>query len=293
MRLLGAHKAYGATAVLHVDELSFARDKVYAVIGSNGSGKTTLLRVLAGQVPLDEGTVEIGAGECIGYMPQKSYAFFGSVEKNVRLGAYAKGSGQAERQQAVERAEGAPATTAADRPVPTVAEAPAMATAKALATTASDASAATTAKTQVTAAEDTLAHVWSLPSTERAQALMKELGIDALAKSNAKRLSGGETARMALVRLLMGTYSYLLLDEPTAALDVTSTLVAERLVCSYCATHNAGLVVVTHSVKQAERIADEVLFMHEGLVLERGNTAEVLAHPQTEELKRFLEVAGA
>ena len=259
MRIVGAQKTYGTTTVLDVDEALFERGSACAIIGSNGSGKTTLLRALAGQVSLDAGKIEIAPGENIGYMPQKSYAFYGTVVKNIRLGMK-----KADRVDLLDPAEPFDVVAAREN--------------------AGDASA-----TEFTE----LSKLWALPAEQRLQALLGVLSIDDLAKSNAKRLSGGETVRMALARLLMGQYSYLLLDEPTAALDVTSTLVSERLLCTYSQAFNAGIVIVTHSIKQAERLSHEVLFMNDGRIVERGHTSDVLPNPQTDELRRFLEVAGS
>lgn len=260
MRVVGAQKAYGSTTVLSVDSAEFERGACTAIIGSNGSGKTTLLRALARQVKLDSGTIEVESGERVGYMPQRSYAFYGTTEKNIRLGL-----------NRAEQVDSASADVASFDAV-------------AARESAGDAAA--------TAFPDLL-RLWKLPSEQRIRALMEVLSIDNLAASNAKRLSGGETARMALARLLVGKYDYLLLDEPTAALDVTSTLVSERLLRTYLQSFDAGIVIVTHSIKQAERLSDEVLFMDNGRIIERGATARVLANPQTDELRRFLEVAGS
>ena len=73
-----------------------------------------------------------------------------------------------------------------------------------------------------------------------------------------------------------------------------STLSAERLIASYRDAFGAGVVIVTHSVKQAERLSDEILFMSGGgRIVETGPTRDVIAHPQTDELRRFFEIAGA
>lgn len=95
-------------------------------------------------------------------------------------------------------------------------------------------------------------------NSERRETLLRTLQIDILAGQSAKRLSGGETARMALARLLMRDYELLILDEPTAAMDVESTLAAEALLLDYCRDTGAGILLVTHSLQQARRIAQHV-----------------------------------
>ena len=128
--------------------------------------------------------------------------------------------------------------------------------------------------------------------SERRETLLRTLQIDTLAGQSAKRLSGGETARMALARLLMRDYELLILDEPTAAMDVESTLTAETLLSDYCRDTGAGILLVTHSLQQARRIAQHVLFLHQGELREQGDASRLLSAPETEELRRFLEFYG-
>ena len=126
----------------------------------------------------------------------------------------------------------------------------------------------------------------------RAHELMKTLGIEALAGQSAKKLSGGETARMALCRILMRRYDLLILDEPTTAMDMESTLAAEKLMQETCREQNCALVLITHSISQARRIADSVIVLYQGELIEQGDSAEVLSEPQKEQTKRFLEFYG-
>ena len=126
----------------------------------------------------------------------------------------------------------------------------------------------------------------------RAHELMKTLGIESLAKQSAKKLSGGETARMALCRILMRRYDLLILDEPTTAMDMESTLAAEKLIREACKEQGCALVLITHSISQARRIADRVIVLHQGELIEQGDSAEVLSEPKQEQTKRFLEFYG-
>ena len=126
----------------------------------------------------------------------------------------------------------------------------------------------------------------------RARELMTALGIEALAKQSAKKLSGGETARMALCRILMRRYELLILDEPTTAMDMESTLAAEKLMRETCAEQDCALVLITHSISQARRIADRVIVLHQGALIEQGDSAEVLSEPKREQTKRFLDFYG-
>lgn len=127
----------------------------------------------------------------------------------------------------------------------------------------------------------------------RAEELMDALDLTALAQQKAKRLSGGQTARMALARTLVGPGTWLLLDEPTAALDGESMLKAERLVQEYRESFDAGVVYITHSLKQAARVSDMLVFMEGGRIVEMGRTEQLLDRPRTPSLARFLELFGS
>jgi len=126
----------------------------------------------------------------------------------------------------------------------------------------------------------------------RAAALMKALGIEMLAGQSAKKLSGGETARMALCRILMKRYELLILDEPTAAMDMESTLAAEECIRAYCAETGCSVLLITHSISQARRLAHRVVVLHEGKLVEQGDAECVLSSPQEEQTRRFLEFYG-
>jgi ABC-type multidrug transport system ATPase subunit len=127
---------------------------------------------------------------------------------------------------------------------------------------------------------------------ERAKKLTKTLGIEHLHNKRGHLLSGGETARMALVRLMMKTYDLVILDEPTAAMDMESTLISEKLIKDYVNESRCALILVTHSLQQARRIADEVWYFHKGALLEAGLKEKVLDEPLEEETRQFLDFYG-
>ncbi len=124
---------------------------------------------------------------------------------------------------------------------------------------------------------------------KRAEELMTRLNLTALKDKNAHSLSGGETQRMALARLLMGDYDTLILDEPTASMDLESTLMAEKLIDEYRLRANCAVILITHSLSQCSRLADEVLFFHSGRLAEWGEKSKLFAAPKSAELKRYLE----
>ena len=126
----------------------------------------------------------------------------------------------------------------------------------------------------------------------KANTLLDALQIRHLEKKRADRLSGGETARMALARLMMGTYDLVILDEPTAAMDMETTLLSEKLILDYVKETGCALILVTHSLQQARRIADEIWYFHKGKLLETGPKEQLLKSPQMEQTRKFLEFYG-
>ena len=127
---------------------------------------------------------------------------------------------------------------------------------------------------------------------EKALDLLKRLKMDNLANQQASKLSGGEAARMSLCRIIMSGSNILLLDEPTAAMDIESTLLAEDLIKAYNGFNESTIILVTHSINQARRLSDYVIFMKDGEICEMGETDKVLGSPKKEETRQFLDFFG-
>ena len=127
---------------------------------------------------------------------------------------------------------------------------------------------------------------------KRAERLMDAVQIRHLELKRADRLSGGETARMALIRLMMKRYDVAILDEPTAAMDMETTLLSESLIAQYVNETECALILVTHSLQQARRIADDIWYFHKGKLLEAGKKTQVLDSPKQEQTRQFLEFYG-
>lgn len=216
MKTIAFSKTYNKRVVLNLPELELPKGQITAVIGPNGSGKSTFAKILA-KIEYADDKRPLLAGSSVGYLPQKSFPFRMSTEKNIL-------------QNGNDRA--------------------------------------------------------------RAAELMKALDIGGLAGQSAKKISGGETARMALARLLMGQYDLLILDEPTSAMDMESTLASERLIADYCHKTGCAVLLITHSIQQARRMARQVAFLHQGKLIEQGETDVVLSKPSQAETKQFLDFYG-
>jgi tungstate transport system ATP-binding protein len=117
---------------------------------------------------------------------------------------------------------------------------------------------------------------------------LEQAGLLPLAAQPARVLSGGEQQRLALARVWALKPQVLFLDEPTASLDPAATRTVEALLARI---HHAGtkLIMTTHDLGQARRLADEVLFLHHGRLVENAPASEFFAKPQSKEAAAFLE----
>jgi tungstate transport system ATP-binding protein len=121
----------------------------------------------------------------------------------------------------------------------------------------------------------------------RAAEALARAGLDGLANRPARVLSGGEQQRLALARAWVTEPEILFLDEPTASLDPAATRAVEDLVLQI---HQTGtkIVMTTHDLGQARRLADEVLFLHHGRLIEQGPAEAFFAAPRRPEAAAFI-----
>ncbi|WP_181421167.1 amino acid ABC transporter ATP-binding protein [Curtobacterium sp. MCSS17_011] len=245
----GAVKAFGDTVVVDGVDLSLPSGSVTVVLGPSGSGKSTLLRAINHLEPLDRGVVTVG-GETIG----------------VRLRTGRDGVPRYKElpERLILRQRGRigfvfqhfnlfPHLTALEN----VAEGP------------------------------IAAGVPRAEARARAAALLERVGLGDRGETRPRLLSGGQQQRVAIARALALEPSVVLLDEPTSALD--PELVGEVLgVIRGLADTGTTLVIVTHEIAFAREVADHVVFLDHGRVVEQGPPAQVLDHPQHTRTRDFL-----
>lgn len=129
-----------------------------------------------------------------------------------------------------------------------------------------------------------------LAAQERADAAMAALeaaGLASLANAPARALSGGEQQRLAVARALVVRPEVLMLDEPTSNLDPASMQAIEDLI-GRAAAAGTSIVLITQDMAQARRLADRVVFMHRGRILERTDAKAFFATPQRPEAAAFI-----
>jgi tungstate transport system ATP-binding protein len=133
-----------------------------------------------------------------------------------------------------------------------------------------------------------LAGIARTERTRRAHDVLATVGLSSVANRPARVLSGGEQQKLALARAWALTPEVLFLDEPTANLDPGATREVERIVGEI---HSSGtkIVMTTHNLGQARRLADEILFMSGGRLVDRGPVERFFTEPATDEAAAFIK----
>jgi tungstate transport system ATP-binding protein len=131
-----------------------------------------------------------------------------------------------------------------------------------------------------------------LPKEEinkRVAVLLEKVGLESFAGRRADSLSGGEAQRIALARAIAFDPGVLLLDEPTANLDPHNIEMFENLILNLNKEKGITVIMVTHNIFQARRIAHEVLFFYEGHIIEKGPAQKIFSSPEDPRTRAFVE----
>jgi len=123
---------------------------------------------------------------------------------------------------------------------------------------------------------------------EIAKSAIGAVGMSALINADASKLSGGETQRIAFARIIAIQRKLLLLDEPTASTDLNGIDLLEKALLNYCGETGCTVIFATHSPAQAMRLANQVIFLQQGLIAEHGESKQVLHEPQSKAAQAFL-----
>jgi len=119
--------------------------------------------------------------------------------------------------------------------------------------------------------------------------LLEQVGMQSLAYRRADTLSGGEAQRVAIARAVAFDPELLLLDEPTANLDPGNIELIENMIRQMNRDKNITVIMVTHNVFQARRIADEVIFLDKGKIVEMGSAEKIFTNPDQEKTRLYVE----
>ncbi len=126
---------------------------------------------------------------------------------------------------------------------------------------------------------------------QKSQQILDDIGLGDKAESYPSALSGGQQQRVGIGRAMALQPELLLFDEPTSALD--PEWVGEVLsLMKQLATRHQTMMVVTHEMQFAKEVADRVIFMAEGKIVEQGSPQDIFDNPQDAKLKKFLNQVG-
>jgi cystine transport system ATP-binding protein len=253
----GIQKSFGTNHVLRGVDLQVQRGEVVALIGASGSGKTTVLRSLNGLETPDAGLLEFDGGPTVDFGAQAaaSGGGWGARRDGARLARTNRAALRDRSAMVFQQHNLFPHRTVLEN----VIEGP----------------------TQVK-------RIPRATAIGRAEELLARVGLADKRDAYPHELSGGQQQRVGIVRALALEPDLLLFDEPTSALD--PELVGEVLtVMKELADEGWTMVVVTHELQFARQVADEVLFLDGGVVVERGAPAQIFSQPAEERTRRFLD----
>jgi tungstate transport system ATP-binding protein len=123
---------------------------------------------------------------------------------------------------------------------------------------------------------------------KRVTRLLEQIGLIDLSARRADTLSGGEAQRVAIARAIAFEPELLLLDEPTANLDPANVEMIEKIIAGLRSSHSISVIMVTHNIFQAQRVADQVIFINQGKIVESGETGQIFNNPRFETTAAYI-----
>lgn len=265
-------KNFGGTEVLKGVSFSLEKGKVLAVIGSSGNGKTTLLRCLNGLEEADGGSVTVdGVTANYGATTEENAVNGGKKPKKKKCAAE-KGAENRDFTLVFQNFQLFPQYTA-KRNVSLAAD---LSELRALKTEKLPRKEKSALKKQIREKND-----------ENARRLLEKVGLAEKCAAYPCELSGGQQQRVAIARALALQPKILCFDEPTSALDPELTGEVLRVIRSL-AEQKMTMIIVTHEMAFARDVADRVIFMDDGVIVEQGQSHQVIEHPTQERTRQFL-----
>ena len=253
-------KSFGRTEVLCGVDFSVDRGVVVAIIGSSGSGKTTLLRCLNLLERADVGSITVADEVIYDAADTTRHSEEDIRKKRLNLGLIFQSFNLFPQYTALENVMLAPKLSLLE-----------------------------SVKKKTVPASEKAARLADIRA--EAEALLRRVGLSDRKDYYPCQLSGGQQQRVAIARALALRPALLCFDEPTSALDPELTGEVLRVIRSL-KDEGRTMVVVTHEMEFARHVADRVIFMADGHIVEQGPAAEVLEHPRSPQLQAFLHKAS-
>ena len=255
MAVLEVHnieKHFGATRVLEDISFSLEQGQALAIIGSSGSGKTTLLRCLNFLETPDHGSISVGGSVIFDAADPATQRESEVRKKRLHFGMVFQSFNLFPQYTALKNVTLAKELLSQERP---------------------------------DFKENKKAILEEIQA--EGQELLKKMGLSDRASHYPSQLSGGQQQRVAIARALALHPDILCFDEPTSALDPELTGEVLKVIRSL-AEQRTTMIIVTHEMAFARDVADDVIFMDGGVIVEQGPAREVIEHPKEERTKQFL-----
>ena len=245
-------KHFGSTRVLEDISFDLEQGKALAIIGSSGSGKTTLLRCLNFLETPDQGTISVGGNVIFDAANRRSQTDAEIRKKRLHFGMVFQSFNLFPQYTALKNVTLAKELLARERP-------------------------------------DFKANKKAILEEIQQEGLelLTKMGLEQQASHYPSQLSGGQQQRVAIARALALKPDILCFDEPTSALDPELTGEVLRVIRGLV-EQKTTMIIVTHEMAFARDVADEVMFMDGGLIVERGPARQVIENPQEERTRQFL-----
>ncbi|MBS6396240.1 MAG: amino acid ABC transporter ATP-binding protein [Clostridiales bacterium] len=245
-------KSFEGTEVLKDISFSLEKSQVLSIIGSSGSGKTTLLRCLNFLERPDKGVIRVGQETLFDADDRKTQQESEIRKKRLRFGLVFQSFNLFPQYTALENVMLAKELLAKEQP---------------------------DYKMRKKEIHEEI--------KREAEELLKQMGLSERMSNYPHQLSGGQCQRVAIARALALKPDILCFDEPTSALDPELTGEVLRVI-QELADQKTTMIIVTHEMAFARDVADQVLFMDDGHIVERGTPEEVFEHPKEERTRQFL-----
>ena len=245
-------KHFGSTRVLEDISFDLEKGKALAIIGSSGSGKTTLLRCLNFLETPDQGTISVGGNVIFDAANRRSQTDAEIRKKRLHFGLVFQSFNLFPQYTALKNVTLAKELLARERP-------------------------------------DFKANKKAILEEIQQEGLelLTKMGLEQRASHYPSQLSGGQQQRVAIARALALKPDILCFDEPTSALDPELTGEVLRVIRGLV-EQKTTMIIVTHEMAFARDVADEVMFMDGGLIVERGPARQVIENPQEDRTRQFL-----
>ena len=245
-------KSFGDTEVLNGVSFSMDKSEIIAIIGSSGSGKTTLLRCINFLETATKGEIWVD-GECIFDASDKRKISAEEMRsRQLNFGLVFQSFNLFPQYSVIENVTLAPKLLAKER------------------------------KDYKTNKKEILAQI-----DDEAKQLLSRVGLSEKLDNYPCELSGGQQQRVSIARALALNPKILFFDEPTSALDPEITNEILRVIKDL-AKKQITMIIVTHEIEFARSVADRIIFMNEGVILEDGTPDEVINNPKNQRTKEFL-----